>query len=76
MTERNHMIFMLYISSLMLKNGCGDDIKKFADKVGVDNSTIYKWLKKRYLPSAQSIKKLQKVGADIEYIYELMGGEE
>lgn len=75
MTARNHTIFTLYIESLMLRNGCGNSIKEFADKAGIGERTIYHWLEKRCLPNVQSIKKLQKVGADVEYIYELMGGD-
>lgn len=61
MTTKNKKIFSIYIESLMLKNGCGDDVVKFANLLGINKRTMYEWLRAKYFPSNRSLVKLKNL---------------
>lgn len=74
MSKKNAEIFSIYIQSLMLHNNCADDYEKFGKTIGVSGACVYCWVNGRQVPSAKSLKKLQRAGADVDYILELVGG--
>lgn len=74
MSKKNAEIFSIYIQSLMLHNDCADNCEKFGKLIGVSRSCVQTWANGQRTPTAKSLRKLQRAGANIDYILELVGG--